>query len=74
MGLDPAVHSTMPELRGQRLRASFGSGRQPTRIADLDLIAQRRPLAVGERRDPRRVCAASWAATVSICTPWKNPA
>jgi hypothetical protein len=54
--LDLGVHSPPPEPLGDRFGRDVGRFAEQRRVARLDLVSERCPLAVRDRWDPGRFC------------------
>src|SRR5688572_7571010 len=59
MCLDLAVHRAAPEALGDGLGRDVGCFAKPRGVARLDLVSQRRALAICDRRNTRRARAAA---------------
>jgi hypothetical protein len=59
VSLDFAIDGAAPEPRGDGLRRGVGGIPQSGLVPGLDLVAQRRSLAIGNRRNARRQRLAS---------------
>ena len=58
--LNPAFDRTSPKSPADSFSRDVGSRAEPRLVARLDLVAQRRPLAVSDCRNPGRRCSTAY--------------